>query len=81
MERGADGPLDRAEHRPFVAEAHLRLRGVHIHVDTVWRDRDEDERDRVAAARNRPLVRLLDGVRQRAARYRPAVDDEDDAAA
>jgi hypothetical protein len=61
MHRLADDPVD----KPFLAEAHLRLRRMDVHVDLVRGYRDVYEPHGVPADRQQSRVRFFDCVRQR----------------
>ena len=72
----AHRPLDRGEDRPRVGEAHLRLRGVHVHVHEVRGKLHEDERLEATVPRSRRPVRLHHRLRQRPVAHGAPIDEE-----
>ena len=68
-------PDDERAHLRLVAETHLALRRMHVHVDRRRIEFEEEKRQRIAPLRQRLMVALDQRVAERAAVHRPAVDD------
>ena len=66
----------RRTHQPGVAEAHLGLGRMHVHVDLARRDRDEQRDDRIAVARQIVRVGAAHRAEQQLVAHRAAVDEE-----
>ena len=64
------------EDRLAVAEADLRLRGMHIDIDGVGRQFDEEKPDGISAGHDQAAIRFLHGVAERTIADPPAVDEE-----
>ena len=67
---------DEPAHQSRVAEPHLRLRRVHVHVHRVRREVDEERRHGVAPAVQEVRIGRAHGAVQQAVAHRPAVDEE-----
>jgi len=70
---GADRAAQQVRHRARVAEAHLPLRRVHVHVDELRVDLQEHDGDRVAAGRQRVAVGIAHCELQQPVAHGPAV--------
>ena len=67
LERGTQRAADHTVRRARIPPAHLRLAGVHVHVDLPRIEGEEDERHRTTSAgRKQVAVGLADGMRHRA---------------
>jgi hypothetical protein len=69
--------LEQAEDLAFQQQAHLGLGRVHVHVDLAGGHLQEGDHHGVAAGGDRLAERLRDGLRQRGAVDRAAVDEDE----
>ncbi len=69
------------KHAPLLDKAHLRLLGVHVHIDLRRVDLHEDYGHRIASDRQQCMIRLHHGVRQTAVFDITTIHEEIDGAA
>jgi hypothetical protein len=69
--------FEQAEDLAFEKQAHLGLGRVHVHVDLAGGHLQEGDHHGVAAGGDRLAERLRDGLRQRGAVDRAAVDEDE----
>ena len=76
VQRGRERVDDERAHEGRIAEAHLGLRRVHVNVDLVRRQRNEQRKQRVTPARHEVAVSCAHGADQQFVLHRAAVDEE-----
>ncbi len=75
-QRLLQGAHDRGTHQPGIAEAHLGLGRMHVHVDLARLDRDEQRHHRMAVARQIVRVGAAHRAEQQPVAHRAAVDEQ-----
>jgi len=70
--------INDVENRAAIAKSHLGLHRMHVHVNIFVPHIDEQQRRRMATARDQRLVGLLDCVNQHSIANRAAVDEGED---
>src|SRR3546814_8257043 len=70
------GGDDEAAHQARIAEAHLGLGRMHVHVDLLGRQLDEERHQGMAVAREEVLIGAADGAVEQLVAHRTAVHEE-----
>jgi hypothetical protein len=77
IERGAQPPHDQPAHQAGIAEAHLCLGGVDVHIDLARRNLQEQRHHRMPVARQHVLIGAPHRADEQAVFHWPSVDEQE----